>query len=119
MKIFTYHPEMGKPIEHFESAGAYAKPVVQLPEGGTIHLINISPGGVVGYHPAVGDQLFLVIQGEGTVRGAEQELKPVQAGQAAFWQAGEGHETRSEAGLAAVVIEGHKLEFPGEPGVEG
>ena len=36
--------------------------------------------------------------------------EPIEAGEAAFWQAGEEHETKTEAGLTALIIEGDGLE---------
>jgi len=56
------------------------------------------------------DQLFLVVEGEGWVRGKDDSKPvPISAGQAAFWEAGEGHESGSEEGMVAMVIEGEKL----------
>ena len=50
-------------------------------------------------------QIFAVV--EGSVRADGQLLT---AGQAAFWEQGEEHETTSEDGATAVVIEGEGLE---------
>jgi len=35
---------------------------------------------------------------------------PIRPGQAAFWEAGEWHETRSSTGMTAIVIESRKLD---------
>jgi hypothetical protein len=67
--------------------------------------MHIGAGGMVGYHPAVTPQLFLLVQGEGWVRGKAAEQVPIHAGQAAFWQEGEGHASGSAAGMIAIVIE--------------
>jgi hypothetical protein len=44
------------------------------------------------------------------VRGAEGERRPIAAGQAAFWQEGEEHESGTESGLTAMVVEGDGLD---------
>jgi len=63
-------------------------------------------GGCIGRHPASQQQLLLVIDGDGEVSGDDGVFHPIAAGQAALWQQGEEHETRSEAGLAALIFEG-------------
>jgi len=75
--------------------------------------MQIGVGGVVGYHQAVGPQLFLVVEGAGWARGEGPERRTIRAGQAAFWEDGEGHESGSEQGLVAIVIEGENLN-PGQ-----
>ncbi|ENQ3080120.1 hypothetical protein ACEOWG_003399 [Bacillus cereus] len=41
--------------------------------------------------------------------GENKEKIPIQAGQAAFWEKGENHETSTKTGLMAIVIEGEDL----------
>lgn len=53
-------------------------------------------GGVVGYHQATVRQPSLVVAGEGWGRGEEAERTPIAAYPAAFWAAGEWHESGSE-----------------------
>jgi hypothetical protein len=55
-------------------------------------------------------QLFLVLAGEGWVRGAESDRIQIEPGQAAFWTTGEWHESGSETGMTAVVIESPALD---------
>jgi hypothetical protein len=66
----------------------------------------LAPGGCIGRHPATQQQLLLVIEGVGEVSGDSGVFHPLAAGQAALWQPGEEHETRSEAGLTALIFEG-------------
>ncbi len=61
--------------------------------------MHVQPNGVIGLHQVVGLQLFLVVQGEGWVRGTESTRTVIQAGQAVFWENGEWHETGTETGL--------------------
>ncbi|HEU4784951.1 MAG TPA: hypothetical protein VFS83_16555, partial [Ktedonobacterales bacterium] len=70
---------------------------------------RLAPGGRVGAHQATTRQLFLVMSGEGWVRGPEHERTSITVGQAAFWESGEEHESGSETGMVAFVIEGDTL----------
>jgi mannose-6-phosphate isomerase-like protein (cupin superfamily) len=67
----------------------------------------------LGKHPAVQNQLFVVIAGAGEVCGADGIFHPIEAGMVAFWEAGEEHETLTTNGLSAIAIEGENLQ-PGE-----
>ncbi|WP_245752285.1 cupin domain-containing protein [Planifilum fulgidum] len=55
------------------------------------------------------NQLFLVVSGSGRVRGEASDRVPIRAGEAVFWEAGEGHESGTETGMTAIVIEGSVL----------
>ena len=50
------------------------------------------------------------MQGEGWVRGEEEERTPIKSGTAAFWTAEEWHESGSDMGMVAIVIEGENLQ---------
>ncbi|WP_340258571.1 cupin [Brevibacillus borstelensis] len=84
MKLFRFDQEAGRPIDKFDSVHATISRIIRTPGSVQIGCIHLGPGGVVGYHPAVVAQLFLVVQGEGWVRGEEEERTPIRAGQAAF-----------------------------------
>jgi quercetin dioxygenase-like cupin family protein len=71
--------------------------------------MRLSPGGLVGLHEASGPQLLAIVEGEGWIRGQDEVRTPISAGEAVFWEAGEWHETGSEGGLVALVIESHFL----------
>lgn len=70
----------------------------------------LEANGVVGYHQAVVSQLLLILEGEGIVKGDHNKTVHVKKGDAVFWEKGEWHETVSESGLIAIVIEGEQLE---------
>jgi mannose-6-phosphate isomerase-like protein (cupin superfamily) len=74
---------------------------------GDAHVVRIrlEPGGVLGRHAGRVDQLFVVVEGEGRAAGPDGESVPVAAGAAVYWAAGEEHETRSDTGLTAIVVE--------------
>jgi quercetin dioxygenase-like cupin family protein len=71
--------------------------------------MHFDPGGVIGFHPAGVNQLFLVVSGSGWVRDETSGRIPIRAGQAVYWEAGEGHESGTETGMTAIVIEGPGL----------
>lgn len=77
---------------------------------GRIGCMYLEREGVVGYHYATVPQLFLVMQGEGWVRGEGNEKIRIAKGEAAFWEGGEGHETTTDTGLTAIVIESEELD---------
>lgn len=81
------------------------------------HLVSVAlaPGGVIGRHPAAARQLLVVLDGQAEVSGADGAPRRLSAGQAAVWEPGESHETRSATGLSALIIEGDlDIGAPGE-----
>jgi quercetin dioxygenase-like cupin family protein len=105
MKLFRFDEQSGKPITQFGSIGVLIKRLVLTTTETRIDCMYLGMNSVVGYHQAVGDQLFLVVQGQGEVRAEGTAKVSITAGQAAFWKAGEWHETTSATGLTAIVIE--------------
>jgi quercetin dioxygenase-like cupin family protein len=73
-------------------------------------VIEIGPGGVVGRHPAVVPQLFVVVRGSGWVSGADGGREAIGAGEAVLWDHGEEHESGSEEGMTALVVEAESLD---------
>jgi quercetin dioxygenase-like cupin family protein len=71
-------------------------------------VFRLAAGGRIARHPAAVPQLLAVVEGNGRVSGdgGEHELR---AGEAVFWDAGEEHETTTDGGLTAVIIEGKGL----------
>ncbi len=81
------------------------------------HLIavTLTPGGVIGPHPAVARQLLVVLSGEAQVAGRDGAVHTIGVGEAAVWEPGEAHETRSPTGLVAMIVEGDlDIGAPGE-----
>ena len=105
MKIFCFDAGVGKEITHFGSANVIQSPVAALAGQAKLSCMYLQPKGVIGYHQAAAPQLFLVVDGTGWVRGEAAEDQPIEAGQAAYWERGEWHETRTETGLTALAIE--------------
>jgi quercetin dioxygenase-like cupin family protein len=116
MKLFQFG--VGAPITRYGSIGATATPLVRDPQGIHATWIQLEPGGQLGNHPAVKNQLFLVIQGEGWVQTEDSSRTAIGVGQAAFWQAGEYHTSGTQSGLVAIVLESDALgldQIRGEP----
>lgn len=72
------------------------------------HLVVVSlrAGGVIGRHPAAGRQVLVVVSGDALVSGSSGDPVSLGPGEAAVWEPNELHETRSETGLTALVVEG-------------
>jgi quercetin dioxygenase-like cupin family protein len=73
-------------------------------------VIEIAPGGVVARHPTVVPQLFVVVSGSGWVSGADGEREAIRAGKAVLWVQGEEHESGSDEGMTALVVEAESLD---------
>ncbi|WP_391201643.1 cupin [Psychrobacillus sp. L4] len=108
MKFFKFEKQVGKNISHFNSDFIMSR-IVRTEKPTQIGCMYLETNGVVGYHEAVVPQLLLVIAGEGRVRGEVGSTVKVKAGDAVFWGKGEGHETTTETGLTAIVIESEEL----------
>ena len=77
--------------------------------------VAVAPGGSIGRHPAEGRQLMVVLTGEAEVTGADGTVQVIYPGQAAVWEPGEAHATRSAVGLSALIVEGDlDIGAPGE-----
>jgi quercetin dioxygenase-like cupin family protein len=72
-------------------------------------VFRVAPGGRIARHPATYPQILAVLDGSGEVSGPDGLDEPIGAGEAVFWDAGEDHETKSAAGLTALIIEGDGL----------
>lgn len=72
-------------------------------------IFRVAPNGRIARHPATQPQILAVLEGSGHVSGADGEFQPIAAGEAVFWDAGEDHETRTELGLTALVLEADAL----------
>lgn len=105
MKIFRFDRKSGRVIDHYNSSGFTLARVAHLLEESMIQFAYLDPNGSIGYHQATVPQLFLIVEGEGWVRGQAPERTRIQAGQAAYWDEGEWHEAGTETGMTAIIIE--------------
>jgi len=109
LERYAFDQTTARPIESFGSAQAGVTHLVSSPGPCFVVCIRLGAGGVLGRHRATENQLFLVVEGTGSVRAEAGDFAPIAAGQSAFWRAGEDHETRTETGLTAIVIEGQDI----------
>ena len=72
-------------------------------------IFRLAPGGRIVRHPATVPQVLAVLDGAGLVSGADGEFRPIKAREAVFWAAGEEHETVSDHGLTALIVEATDL----------
>lgn len=110
MRLLQFAPETGRPLTQFESQAAIVTRLARGAGETQLRVIYLAAGGRVGHHPAALPQLLCVFAGAGEVCGQDGRWHPLHAGQAALWEAGEWHSTRSAGGLTALVVEGSALE---------
>ena len=108
MKIFRFGRETGKSVTHFDSNFVLAR-IVVAEKPTHIGCMYPEAYGVNGLHRATAPQLLLIIAGQGRVRSDTPDVLPVGVGDAIFWDAEEWHETRTDTGLTAIVIESEGL----------
>lgn len=106
MRIIEFGPEESRPVDLYASHGFTVAPLSHGQES-TVACVRLTPGGLIGPHEAVGRQVLAIVVGNAVVSGADGVELHLSAGQAAVWEAGEIHQTRSVDGLTAIVIEDH------------
>lgn len=108
MEFYNFKKDIGKSITTVDSNFILSK-IVQTSSTASINCMHLPANGVIGYHQAVVPQLLLILNGEGYVRNeVEADIKLV-AGDAVFWTKNEWHETKTNDGLTAIVIESEEL----------
>ena len=108
MEFFSFAKQHGRKVTHYASDFILSR--LAITEGRTvISYMYLEGNGIIGYHEAPVNQILYVVQGEGFVCNEQKEYKKIQAGEAVFWMKGEWHETKTDTGLTAIVIEGETL----------
>jgi quercetin dioxygenase-like cupin family protein len=112
METFTFDRKEWR-IPDFGSAGAFATRIAHGGQSAAVRVtcLTVEPGGVLGTHPAVGGQVFLIVAGSGWVSGADGRRIALEAGQGARWDEGEIHTSGSDTGFTAIAVEGPTLEI--------
>ena len=109
MNFYKFDKENGKQISQFNSDFIMSR-VIQTNKPANIGCMYLEKNGVVGYHQATVPQLFLVVNGAGIVRNEKEEYIEISSGDAVFWEKDEWHETKTDTGLMAIVIESEELD---------
>ncbi|WP_102691405.1 cupin domain-containing protein [Rummeliibacillus pycnus] len=108
MEFYKFSKDSGKMISNFNSDFVMSR-IIQIDKSVNIGCMHLDKKGIVGYHQAVVPQLLLILNGEGYVRSEKDEYFKVKSGDAVFWEKHEWHETKSDLGLTAIVIESEEL----------
>jgi quercetin dioxygenase-like cupin family protein len=108
MEIYQFKKEAGKKITKFNSDFIMSR-ITQTQKVAHIGCMHLEENGAIGYHQAVIPQLLLIVNGEGFVRGDSDKFIKVHSGEAVFWEKNEWHETKTDTGLTAIVIESEEL----------
>lgn len=115
MQILNVGIQQAKEIDAFGSHGFLLRHVGLTTGATRASLAYLQPGGCIARHPASGQQLLIALSGTAEVSGADGQFAPLAVGQAALWQPGEEHETRTAAGLTALILDGEFDIHPGSP----
>ena len=107
MKLVRFGAGQARAIPSHDSEGFTIAPIAEVGEG-RITCARLEPGGSIGRHPAACYQLLAIVSGEGVVSGGV--ARRVAAGDAVVWETGEEHETHTDMGLTAIIVEGDALE---------
>ncbi|MBU5466169.1 cupin domain-containing protein [Virgibacillus sp. MSJ-26] len=109
MEFYKFSKEVGTNVSKFNSNFIMSR-LIQTNQPTNIGCVHLEEHGNVGYHQAETPQLLLVVDGEGCVRREKGEYFKIHPGEAVFWEKDEWHETKSDKGLTAIVIEGVELD---------
>ena len=122
MERFSFAPEVAfVPQGDLLERVTVAPLTPPLSEGSLVQaaIFRFAPGGRLLRHPATHPQILAVLDGSGTVSGADGVEEPIGPGEAVYWEQGEEHETTSTEGLTALIVEGERLDpFRGRPPAE-
>ncbi len=110
MKIFLFDPEAGKEDGQFGSVKAIIARAVQLDNEAKVNAVYLHPNNIISHPQTLTQGLFLIAEGEGWVKSKPDEKLVVRQGQAIFWEIDESHESGTETGMTAVIIEGINID---------
>ncbi|MED3553306.1 cupin [Cytobacillus praedii] len=108
MEIYSFNKDTGKRITVFNSDFIMSR-IIQTKKEAHIGCMHLERSGVIGFHQAKLPQLLLIVSGEGYVRGEIENYVKVHTGDAVFWMKDEWHETKTDTGLTAIVVESEEL----------
>lgn len=114
MRLVRFGQAESRAIDRFGSAGFAVAPLARTGSGQVV-CARLDPGGRIGRHPAVGRQLLAVVAGTAIVSGADGIEQRLSSGDAVVWEPGEEHETRTDEGLTAIIVEGDKVDVVARP----
>lgn len=110
MRLFRFDAGVGISLAAYASQNVVLSRIALLSGTVQVGCMHLQTGGNIGYHQARVRQLLMVVRGEGWVRAESPERTPVSEGMAAFWEDGEWHESGTDNGMVAIVIEAETLD---------
>jgi quercetin dioxygenase-like cupin family protein len=114
MKLFAFTSSHGQHVDQYGSDFGLT-PLWRTSGDSSVVCVHLSPGGSIGEHQAVSNQLLCVVQGDGWVSG-EGDRVPIAAGHAVLWREGEAHSAGTDSGMTAFVVEGaFEVMLPSDP----
>jgi len=108
MEFYDFRKETGMHITMYESDFIMSR-IARIQTPTSIGVMHLDENGLIGYHQATKPQLLLILKGEGYVCSESKEFYKVKPGVAVFWDKDEWHETKTELGLTALVMESDEL----------
>ena len=112
MQLFEVNLNNTRPIADYGAIGVSAAGLLELSNDVAVNVLRFSPQSVLPEHQAGRPQLFLVLQGDGWVSGADGTRSNIRAGQAVHWAAGELHGSGTESGMLCVAVQSRDLDLP-------
>ncbi len=113
MRLIDIDP--GRLINDWSSQGVRAAGLVRADMAADISCLRFDSNAVLGRHPTGRLQVFAVLDGRGWVSGPDGLRHPIAAGQAAFWDKGESHESGSETGMTVLIVQAERLDPDNRP----
>jgi hypothetical protein len=110
MRLYRFDDAAARPIADWGTRAVAVVEMLQLADEADVSYLRYGPGSVLGRHPTGRQQLFAVVGGEGWVSGPDGVRRRITAGQAAYWDVGESHESGTESGMTVVVIQAPHLD---------
>jgi len=110
MKFFSFSKDTGQSVERYESRSVIYSRIAQTFTPASIGFMFVEPGGIIGIHEAPTTQLFLVVQGEGWVRGQSELKVVIRMGEGVFFDKGEWHESGSVLGMTCIIVQSDEFE---------
>lgn len=108
MKFYRMNEKNAKQVTQYNS-NFLINSFMHLNSELRISVMTLKENGIIGFHQATTPQLFYLLEGEGVVCNEEKKYYSVQKGMAVFWNSSAWHETKSEQGLVALIIEGFSI----------
>lgn len=110
MRLYRFDDAAARPITDWSTRAVAVVEMLQLADEADVSYLRYERNSVLGRHPTGRQQLFAVVDGQGWVSGPDAIRRSITAGQAAYWEVGESHESGSASGMTVIVIQAPHLD---------